>query len=445
MPDVDTPIPTIPSSRTLRDVVLASVIGTTVEWYDFSIFTASTALVFRTTFFPEFAPNLGILLAFLTYAVGFAARPLGAVLCGHLGDRIGRKPVLMLTFLVMGMVTVLMGALPTYAMVGTASPVLLVVLRFIQGVALGGEFGGAALLTAETAPPHRRGLFSSSAMLGLSAGLLIGSAVFAACAWLPRPAFLSWGWRIPFLLSLLLVGLGVWMRARIAETPAFRQRLLEAKPPSAPLLEVLRRSPGRLMLVFGARAGETTQFNITSVFAMHYATQHLDVSPGLFLGAVTIANLLSLVLIPGFGALSDSIGRRPVARLGGFAALFGGLLFFPMLGTGTGWLVVLAVVMMIGLSAGITNAVPASWFPELFPVEYRYTGISIAYQMGTVAGGLTPAISTLLFARYGITAVALHLVAAGALIALCVSLLPETWAGRSRARYAVAAPAATDP
>lgn len=414
-----------PSRRTLVHVVTASLIGTTVEWYDFSIFTASSALVFRTAFFPQFTPNLGILLAFLTYAVGFLARPLGAVLLGHLGDRIGRKPVLVVSFLVMGLATALMGLLPTYAMIGAGAPVLLVALRFIQGVALGGEFGGAALLTSETAPPGRRGLFSSSAMLGLSAGILLGSAVFAAFSMLPHSAFLNWGWRVPFLLSLLLVVLGLWIRARVPETPDF-VRDQRGPRTGTPLLEVMRLCPARVALVFGARAGETTQFNITSAFALHYATEHLGISPSVFLGATTIANLVSLVLIPAFGGLSDKIGRRPIAILGGIAALTGGLAFFPMLATGSGLIVSIAVVMMIGLSAGLTNAVPGSWFPELFPVSCRYTGISVAYQLGTVAGGLTPAVATVLFSRFGVNAVAIYLAAAGTLITVCVSSLPET-------------------
>jgi MFS transporter, MHS family, shikimate and dehydroshikimate transport protein len=425
-PHVDAVAAPIASRRTLTDVVLASLVGTTVEWYDFSIFTASAALVFQTAFFPSYTPNIGILFAFLTYAVGFAARPLGAVLFGHLGDRIGRKPVLVLTFIVMGGATVLMGVLPTYAMIGGLAPVLLVLLRFIQGVALGGEFGGAALLTNESVPEGRRGLFSSSAMIGLSAGGLLGSAIFAIFATLPRADFLTWGWRIPFLLSLLLVILGLWIRSRIAETPAFRIERLATKPPAAPLVAVLRNNPGRLFLIFGARVGETMQFNITSVFALHYATLHLAISPSQFLGALTIANLVSVMLIPTFGGLSDRVGRRPVALCGGIAALFGGLIFFPMLYTGASLLVMLSVVLMIGVSAGLNNAVPASWFPELFPVSYRYTGVSVGYQLGTVAGGLTPAFSTLLFARFGIISVAAYLAMAGALILLCVWLLPET-------------------
>jgi MHS family shikimate/dehydroshikimate transporter-like MFS transporter len=416
----------VSSSSTLKGVVLASLIGTTVEWYDFSIFTASSALVFQNAFFPNSAPNAGILLAFLTYAVGFAARPIGAILFGHLGDRIGRKPVLVITFVVMGGATMLMGLLPTYAMVGSLAPVLLVSLRCIQGIALGGEFGGAALLTNETAPEGRRGLFSSSAMVGLSAGILLGSAVFALFAMLPRADFLAWGWRIPFLSSLLLVLLGLWVRSRVAETPAFRRDQARAKPPAAPLFEVLRHSPKRLFLVFGARVGETTQFNITSVFALHFATSQLGISPSLFLSAVTIANIASIVLIPTFGSLSDRVGRRPVALFGGLAALLGGAIFFPMLHIGSAMSVISAVMLMIGVSASLNNAVPASWFPELFPVAYRYTGVSVGYQLGTVAGGFTPAVSTLLFAQFGVTGVAIYLTAAGALITLCVWLLPET-------------------
>lgn len=217
----------------------------------------------------------------------------------------------------------------------------------------------------------------------------------------------------------------LWIRARVAETPYFLRDRRRART-ATPLLEVMRRCPTRLALVFGARVGETMQFNITAVFALHYTTQHLRISPSVFLGAITIANLVSLVLIPAFGGLSDKVGRRPIAILGGVAALAGGLAFFPMLATGSGLIVSTAVVMMIGLSAGLNNAVPASWFPELFPVSCRYTGISVAYQLGTVAGGTTPAISTVLFARFGVNAVAIYLAAAGALITLCVSLLPET-------------------
>jgi MFS transporter, MHS family, shikimate and dehydroshikimate transport protein len=234
-----------------------------------------------------------------------------------------------------------------------------------------------------------------------------------------------WGWRIPFLLSLLLILLGLWIRARVAETPYFLRDQRRART-ATPLLEVMRRCPTHLALVFGARVGETMQFNITAVFALHYTTQHLRISPSVFLGAITIANLVSLVLIPAFGGLSDKVGRRPIAILGGVAALAGGLAFFPMLATGSGLIVSTAVVMMIGLSAGLNNAVPASWFPELFPVSCRYTGISVAYQLGTVAGGTTPAISTVLFARFGVNAVAIYLAATGALITRCVSLLPET-------------------
>ena len=416
----------VSQNSALKGVVLASLVGTTVEWYDFSIFTASSALVFQNAFFPTSAPNTGILLAFLTYAIGFAARPFGAILFGHLGDRIGRKPVLVFTFVVMGGTTTLIGLLPTYAMVGGLAPVLLVSLRLIQGIALGGEFGGAALLTNETAPEGRRGLFSSAVMVGLSAGILLGSAVFALFAMLPRADFLAWGWRIPFLASLPLVLLGLWVRAHVAETPAFRRDRTHLKPPAAPLVQVLRHSPKRLLLVCGARVGENTQYNFTAAFALHFATSELGVSPSLYLSAVTIANVASVVLIPLFGSLSDRIGRRPVARLGGFAALVGGAIFFPLLQIGSPIAVILAVMLMIGLSASLNNAVPGSWFPEQFPVAYRYTGVSVGYQLATAAGGFTPAIATLVYARFGIGGLTTYLVAAGAVIMLCVSLLPET-------------------
>lgn len=422
------PAPTgsVPSSA-LRKVVLASLIGSVVEWYDFSIFTASSALVFDKVFFPDFDPTVAVLLSLLTYAVGFAARPIGGLIFGHFGDRIGRKPVLVITFLVMGVATVLMGLLPTYDAMGLWAPILLTGLRVVQGIAVGGEFGGAALLAAETAPPRRRGLFASSALTGQAVGTLLGTAVFTAFAALPADLFTTWGWRAPFILSILLVLTGFIIRAKVDETPEFnRSRRDDHGSTRIPLLGVVRNNWPRLLLIFGGRVGETMQFNVVSVFALSYAVKYLHVEKRTFLLAITLATLVQIVLTPAGGALSDSLGRRPVYRIAGLTATISGAALFPLLGLGSTAFVMVAVVLSLGVSVGLNNGIPSAYFPELFPVRYRYTAISLGYQLGTVAGGFTPAICAVLFAYFGIVSIAIYVTVAGALILLCSSLLPET-------------------
>jgi MHS family shikimate/dehydroshikimate transporter-like MFS transporter len=410
----------------LTKVVFASLAGSTIEWYDFSIFSASSALVFNKIFFTNFDPVVGLLLALLTYSIGYVARPLGGVIFGHFGDRLGRKPVLIITFLMMGFATVLMGLLPTYRTIGVLAPILLALLRVVQGIAVGGEYGGAALMVTETSAPRHRGLLSSASLVGLAAGTMLGSATFGAFATMPTEQFLSWGWRIPYLMSLVLIVVGLWIRLRVDETPEFKRVERGHKVVRVPLARVWRNDMKRVLLICGARSGETIQYNITAVFALNYAAKMHAVRPGLYLSAISISAFLSMFIGPLGGALSDRIGRRPVGRLAGLVAIVFAASFFFLIDSGSNLLVILAVISMLGVSTGLGNSIPSAYFPELFDVEVRYTAVSLGYQMGTVIGGLTPAICTVLFMYFGVTAIAGYMVAAGVLVFACFTALPET-------------------
>lgn len=413
-------------SHPLLRVVFASFAGSTIEWYDFTVFSASSALVFNKLFFTNFDPLIGLMLSLLTYAVGYLARPLGGVLFGHFGDRIGRKPVLIITFLMMGSATILMGLLPTYTDIGVAAPLALAVLRVAQGLAIGGEYGGAALLVSESCPPNRRGLYSSSALIGLSAGTMLGTTVFGLYRLLPEPSFMSWGWRMPFLMSIVLVIIGLWIRMRVDETPTFKRVESTRQIHKLPLAQVLKHDMKRVLLICGARSGETMQFNIVAVFALRYVTQYHGVRATVYLSAMSLSSLLSIVVLPLAGALSDRLGRRPVGRLAGITSVLFGAAFIPLVSTGAPVWVTLGVILMLGVSAGIGNALPSAYFPELFDPRVRYTAVSLGYQMGTVVGGLTPALSTLLFMYFGVNAIVAYITLAGLLVLGCFAALPET-------------------
>lgn len=413
-------------SHPLLRVVFASFAGSTIEWYDFTVFSASSALVFNKLFFTNFDPLIGLMLSLLTYAVGYLARPLGGVLFGHFGDRIGRKPMLIIAFVMMGGATVLMGALPTYTQIGVAAPFALALLRVAQGLAIGGEYGGAALLVSESCPPNRRGLYSSSALIGLSAGTMLGTSVFGAFRLLPEAAFMSWGWRMPFLLSVVLVVIGLWIRMRVDETPAFRRIENTRQIHRLPIAQVFLHDMKRVLLICGARSGETMQYNIVAVFALRYVTHYHGVRATVYLSAMSLSALLSMIVLPLAGALSDKVGRRPLGRLAGVVAVLFGAAFIPLVSTGMPVWVTLAVVLMLGVSTGIGNALPSAYFPELFDPRVRYTAVSLGYQMGTVVGGLTPALSTLLFMYFGVGAIAAYITLAGLLVLGCFIALPET-------------------
>ena len=382
-------------------VLAASLVGTTVEWYDFFLYATAAGLVFPRLFFPSGNPTVGTLLAFGTFAVGFVARPVGAVLFGHVGDRIGRKKTLVATMLLMGVGTALIGLLPGYGSIGVAAPVLLVVLRILQGVAVGGEWGGAVLLAVENAPPGRRGRYASVPQIGLGLGLALGTGVFALLAeTLDEATFLAIGWRVAFGVSVVLVVVGLLVRLTVLETPEFRRLRACGATARLPVAALFRTRAHRRGLGAGllARWAEGAAFNTWGVFVITYAVG-IGVDRVLVLVGVTAGAVLMAVLTPVAGALADRYGRRLVFGVG--AALFGVSVIPSLwaLRTGTGWVVIVVLLAQLGVCYALMTGTQSSLFAELFDTDVRYTGMSLVYQVsGVYASGLTPAVLTALLA-----------------------------------------------
>ena len=416
--------------RGLRRVMLAAAVGSALEWYDFFIYGTASALVFGELFFPKLAPDAATMAAFATFGVGFVARPLGGLVFGHLGDRIGRKPVLVITLLVVGVGTFLIGLLPTYASAGIYAPAALVALRLVQGFGAGAEYGGAVLLAVEHAPPGRRGLFGSFAPLGVTVGNLLATAVFAACSQLPRADFLAWGWRIPFLASLVLILFGVVIRAGIAETPMFQAARRRPSPAGVPVIQAIVRHPREFLVVLGARLAENGLGYLFPVFTLSYLTGRLGMARGTVLTGLTIAYALSLLTIPLFSALSDRIGRRPV-YMG--AALFSAAFAFPffaMVQTRDPLLVGCALALAIAVGVAGMFGPQAAYFAELFSTRTRYSGFAFARELGSlIAGAPAPALSALLVTWAGGApwGVAGYIVVLALATALALWFGPETY------------------
>jgi metabolite-proton symporter len=383
-------------------VIMSSFIGSAIEWYDFFLYGTVAALVFNQLFFPTFDPLIGTLAAFSTYAVGFVARPLGGVVFGHFGDRIGRKSMLMLTLLIMGGSTVLIGLLPTYAQVGFWAPVLLTVLRLFQGFALGGEWGGAVLVAVEHAPDGRRGFFGSWPQTGVAAGLILASLAVSAFSTLPEEAFLSWGWRIPFVMSALLILLGLFVRLKLAETPDFLKARRSGGDEKLPLVTVLREALRNVLLVIGARLGELTLFYLVAVFTLSYGTQALGMPRASLLNGLTVAATVALVMTPLAGMLADRVGHRRLYMTGAVAMLAFAFPFFWLLDTGSTLAAQAAIVIGIGFVYPLMYGPQAALFSSLFNARVRYTGISLGTQVGSIiGGGLSPILATALLAQFG--------------------------------------------
>jgi metabolite-proton symporter len=416
-------------STPLRRVVMASLIGTTIEWYDFFLYGSAAALVFNKLFFPEFDPLTGTLLAFATYALGFVARPVGGIVFGHFGDRIGRKRLLMLSLVLMGVATVLIGLLPTYSAIGIWAPVSLIALRLVQGFAVGGEWGGAVLMAAEHGDAARRGFWASWPQAGVPAGNLLAAAVLSIMVGVQSEAdFLGWGWRVPFILSALLVVVGWYIRNRIAESPMFEAEIEASEAPAkVPAVEVLRERPKALVLGAGLRVGENISYYVLTVFSLTYLVDVSKESRSLALNALLIGAAVQFFAIPLFALLSDRIGRRPVYALGAFGLAAWSFVLFALLGSGDNASIILALVIGLALH-GAMYGPQAAFITELFPTRIRYSGASLAYQLTSiVAGSLAPIIALWLYKAYGsATPVAVYVASACMISGLSALLARET-------------------
>jgi metabolite-proton symporter len=386
------------SQTPIRRVVLASFIGTTIEWYDYFIYGTAAALVFNKLFFPELDAFTGTIAAFGTFAVGFFARPIGGLVFGHFGDKLGRKNMLVTTLMMMGIATFLIGVLPTHAQIGVASPVLLVVLRFIQGFGVGGEWGGAVLMAVEHGHKGRRGFFGSCAQAGVPIGLLLATGVFTLLnSQLTDAQFLAWGWRVPFLIGILLLAVGLYIRLAILESPLFKKLQEKESERPAPIREVLTKYPRNVLIAMGARFAENASFYIFTVFIYAYAKNHLELDRQVILNAILIASAVQFIAVPCFGALSDRAGRRPVYIFGAvFTALFA-LPFFLLVKTESPVLITIAMILAIAVGHAAMYGPQAAFFSELFSTRVRYSGVSLGYQLASpFAGGLAPIIAALL-------------------------------------------------
>jgi metabolite-proton symporter len=416
------------SPATLRKVVLASMIGTTIEWYDFFLYGTAAALVFNKLFFPKSDPLTGTMLAFATYALGFAARPLGGLVFGHFGDRIGRKQLLMLSLMLMGGSTVLIGLLPTFDMIGIFAPLALVALRLVQGFAVGGEWGGAVLMVTEYGDAKRRGFWAGWPQAGVPAGNLLASAVLAVMAATQSNAeFLAWGWRVPFLLSAVLVAVGYWVRVSLAESPLFQQALADAGAPHAPVLDAIRERPGGLAIGAGLRVAENISFYLITTYAISYMTEIVHLTRTLALNAMLAGAAVEVVMIPIFASLSDRIGRRPVYFIGAAGMALWGFAFFRMIDTGLTPNVLIAVIVGLVLH-GAMYGPQAAFIAELFPTRMRYSGASLAYQATSIfAGSLAPIVALGLYSHYkSWVPIAIYLAVAGAISAFSALKARET-------------------
>lgn len=415
-----------PRNASIRPVILASFIGTTIEWYDFFLYGTAAALVFSKLFFPTLDPSAGTLSAFGTFAVGFLARPLGGAVFGHYGDRVGRKTMLVWSLMIMGVATTLIGLLPTYATIGVWAPILLVMVRFAQGIGVGGEWGGAVLMAVEHSGGAKRGLHGSWAQMGVPAGLLLSIGIFALLSSsLSEAEFLGWGWRIPFLLSPLLIFIGMFVRLRLLETPAFSRALESHGAPSAPLVEVFRRHPRAVIVGMGMRFAQNVLFYIFTVWVLTYGVT-LGYTRSTMLAGVATGALVGLVSIPLFAALSDRWGRKPVYLTGAILSLLYAFPFFWLLGKGPGF-VAIAIVLGLNVGQDMMYGPQAAYFAELFSTRVRYSGASLVYQLTSVfSGGLAPFIAKLLLDKYGAMAVAGYMAGSCALTVVATLYAPET-------------------
>jgi len=444
--DINTPTHSGPADEThlksnIRRVALTALTGTSIEWYDFFLYATAAALVFPTAFFPDSTPTVGLILSFTTFSFGFIARPLGGILFGHFGDRIGRKRTLVIALMLMGVVSTMIGLLPTFATIGIAAPILLSVLRFAQGLAIGGQWGGAMLLVTESAPADKRGYYGAFAQAGAPVGVILANLAFIIIsATVSEEAFMQWGWRIPFLSSVLLIGISMYVQLSIEDTTAFKKlQALKAKkqaesPTAAPIqrspvLEAIVKYPKRIALAAGAFLSIQVAFYILIGFVLAYGgdPNGAAMSRNNMLVAILVASALQILAQFMAAAYSDRHGRRGVFMLGAVLTGVWAFALFPLIDTGSLWLMVLALsggLMFVGMMYGPQ----AAFFTELFSTDVRYSAASLGYQGGAILGGaFAPAIATILWTEYAIVWVSVYIAIASALTLLSVMMLTETY------------------
>ncbi len=407
----------------VTEIILAGSIGTIIEWYDFLIYGTAAALVFNRIFFPNFDPTTGTLAALGTYAVGFIARPFGGALFGHFGDRLGRKMMLMITMTVMALCTFAIGLLPTYEQIGIWAPILLVSMRLIQGIGLGGEWGGASLIVVEHVPASRRGFFGSLIQVGFPLGLIASSGAFKLASSLPDAAFYEWGWRLPFLASIVLLAVGWFVRARVPETPVFSEIKNRNELSKKPVYEMFSNNFKDFLVTVGLKLSEVSWVYILTVFIVFYTTTKLGMAKGILLDAIVLAAALELLTIPFFGWLSDVIGRRSLYFFGVLFTIGFAFPLFWLIDTKDPTIVTLAVIVALNFGHGTMFGLQSTFFPELFGTRVRYTGASLGFQVSAaIGGGLAPVLATWLADRMNGTQGVSLLLIGFALITLIATL-----------------------
>ena len=416
----------------MNSIVFASCFGTIIEWYDFLIYATAATLIFNKAFFPTFDPLAGTLAALGSYAVGFLARPLGGALFGHFGDRLGRKSMLVMTLFIMGVSTFCIGLLPTYASIGVFAPILLIVLRVIQGVGLGGEWGGASLMVLEHAPAKSRGFYTSFVQIGFPIGLVLATLVFGLVAKLPEADFASYGWRIPFLISIVLLGVGVFIRSRVPETPVFESLKERDVLARNPVGEVVGKDTRSFLIAIGLKLSEVSWVYMLTVFIVGYATTKLALPKAMMLNAVLYAALFELVSLPLFGWLADRIGRRPLFILGALFTVAFAFPLFWMIDSKSTALIFAAVMIAMNFGHGMMFGIESCYFPELFGPRVRYSGASFGFQASAaIGGGFAPILATAMVGYFGGTTGVSVMMIILALITLAAALAARETRGGS--------------
>ena len=430
-------ITSVNKESSMRKVALTALAGTSIEWYDFFLYGAAAALVFPTAFFGEIPESTALILSLLTFAAGFIARPIGGIIFGHFGDKVGRKKTLVAALMLMGVASTLIGLLPTYAMIGVAAPILLTTLRFAQGLAIGGQWGGATLLVTESAPSNKRGYYGAYAQAGAPIGVILANLAFiATSALLSDDAFMSWGWRIPFLASAILIGISMYIQLTMEDTKAFRdlqnhQTLkdrVEEKPiQKSPVLEAIMKYPKRIALAAGAFLSIQVTFYILVAFLLAYGVKSADMSRDDMLAAVLIGSAIMVPIQFVFSSYSDRNGRKGIFMTGAILTAIWAFAIFPLVDTGNFWLIVIAVSFGLSFLAMMYGP-QAAFFTELFSTEVRYSGATLGYQLGAIAGGaFAPTIAAKLWTDYDILWVSVYIAFASFLTLLSVMSLTETY------------------